>query len=100
MEALSKLIDEIRKEVSCCCSWSRYEAVNALLDEMENEMKVEVEITEDERDRLLRDSLMESIEFIRASRDGDPEWQKECEADIAAMKRVYNYYSTPEEHIT
>ena len=29
------LINDIRKEVSCCCSWHRTRAVNKLLDEMQ-----------------------------------------------------------------
>jgi hypothetical protein len=31
-----ELYQEIRDEVSCCCSWSRYEKINELLDELDH----------------------------------------------------------------
>ena len=40
-----ELIDQIRIEISCCCSYHRYENINRLLDKMEKELKKE----EDER---------------------------------------------------
>lgn len=40
-----ELIDQIRTEISCCCSYHRYENINRLLDKMEKELKKE----EDER---------------------------------------------------
>ena len=33
-----ELIDQIRTEVSCCCSWTRYEAIMGLLDQMEEKL--------------------------------------------------------------
>jgi hypothetical protein len=38
-----ELIDQIRTEISCCCSWTRYEAIMGLLDQMEEELKKENE---------------------------------------------------------
>tara|TARA_Y100001951_G_C11292107_1_gene272908 strand:- start:3029 stop:3154 length:126 start_codon:yes stop_codon:yes gene_type:complete len=35
---MKELIDQIRKEISCCCSEHRYIAINKLLDEMEKEL--------------------------------------------------------------
>jgi hypothetical protein len=32
---MQELVDAIREEVSCCCSWHRTRAVNKLLDEMQ-----------------------------------------------------------------
>ena len=119
MEALRKLVDEIRKEVSCCCSWSRYEAVNELLDEMENEMKVEVDI---EAEDWVPKSLKESIEVVRDmvkyyevglanAMQTPPSYRhktvqayteelQESRKDLEALIRVYNYYTPAEEHIT
>ena len=33
-----ELIDQIRREVECCCSWTRYEAIILLLNQMEEEL--------------------------------------------------------------
>jgi len=30
-----ELIDQIRKEIECCCSWTRYETIMGLLLQME-----------------------------------------------------------------
>ena len=38
-EELLALIEETRKQVSCCCSFHRYEQINELMDEMEEILK-------------------------------------------------------------
>ncbi len=35
---LIKIVDEIRKEIECCCSWTRYEAITLLLNQLEEEL--------------------------------------------------------------
>lgn len=34
-ERTQELVDALREEVSCCCSWHRTRAVNKMLDEMQ-----------------------------------------------------------------
>jgi hypothetical protein len=37
----TKIVDEIRKEIECCCSWTRYEAIILLLNQLEEELREE-----------------------------------------------------------
>jgi len=32
---MQELVNQIREEISCCCSYHRYEEINGLLDKMQ-----------------------------------------------------------------
>jgi len=112
MEALRKLVNAVRDEVSCCCSWSRYEAVNELLDEMETEMKLSVEMeTEEWVPIAMRNSMAHVREVLSYYQDAlkrdDVENKDFVTKNIAesiedynALVHVHNYYSPADEHLT
>ena len=60
-----ELIDQIRSEISCCCSWTRYETIIGLLDQMEEklikEKKQEVNIFTSEKEAEKNDKSWHDI---------------------------------------
>ena len=111
MEPLRKLVDAIRDEVSCCCSWTRYEAVNKLLDEMETEMKLSVELdTEEwvpEAMKSSMDTVLQMLHYYREAFNRHDVENKdylqrqitESVEDYNALVHVHNYYSPVSEHL-
>jgi hypothetical protein len=45
-ERTQQLVDDLREEVSCCCSWHRTIAINDMLDEMQKMLNEMVAISD------------------------------------------------------